>query len=283
MHSEEDLTPSSSSSSSTTAKRCPSSQEDNDDDAEVNRPKRQRTIPQAMSHMEFSDSSETVTVQGNEVPSLIPYLKPFRTIVIDASYAAKKSFRIRELLQHVIDRKQNARILCLSVRIIHSYDMLAQLEDQFGFESYKDITTERDDKGELIRPLGSVDRLICSYESMHRLYNYKDVSDQPQYDVLILDEFRSLCDTMCKKGDMPDPQASEYLLKHFMRTAPTLVTADADTSYDNACKFALDGILPTNRARCTIKVLGNKLQRHLSIFFKGWHAQNSTAPDKHVH
>ena len=147
------------------------------------------------------------------------------------------------------------------------FDMLVQLKDQFGFESYKDITTERDNQGEIITPLGSIGRLICSYESLHRLYNHKDSADQPQYDVLVLDEFRSLCDTMCKKGDMIDPQTSQFLLKHFMCTSPTLVTADADTSYDSACTFALDGILPADRPKCTIKVLCNKLQRHLRIFF----------------
>ena len=279
---EEDL----SSSSSATTKRCPSPKDDDGED--TNRPKRQRrttSIPQAMSHMAPSTgSSETVTVQGNEVPSLIPYLQPFRPIIIDASYAAKKSFRIRELMQYMIRKNPKTRILCLSVRIIHSFDMLAQLKDLFGFQSYKDITTERDNQGEIITPLGSIGRLICSYESLHRLYNHKDSADQPQYDVLVLDEFRSLCDTMCKKGDMIDPQTSQFLLKHFMYVHVT-----------NSCHCRRGHVV---RQRVQVRVRrdspgGPATMHHQGalqqaaeapehLLYKGWHAQNSKAPDKPI-
>jgi hypothetical protein len=113
--------------------------------------KRQRMeapLPQAMRHLAAYAGSDPVMVPGCEVPGLIPYLKEGRTMVIDGSYVSKKSFRIREIFTHVIKQFPNARIPCLSVRITHSIDMLAQLKAEYGFESCRCISCTKFDNND---------------------------------------------------------------------------------------------------------------------------------------
>jgi hypothetical protein len=133
----------------------------------------------ALSHLK--QSAKVTEVEQAQVPGLAPHLEPNTHLLIQASYATKKSYRIRELFKFYLEMcdkpREEVRILCFSVRRIHAHDQLAQLGREFGFKSYLG-EVEQDASVNL----GEINKLIISLESLHKLWKYPGLKP---YDVLI--------------------------------------------------------------------------------------------------
>ena len=216
----------------------------------------------AMGHFNIR-FSPPVEVDSDEVPALAPYVQEGQHLLIQASYACKKSVRIRELFKHYLAKcgkpPEDVRILCTSVRIIHAHDLSAQLGESFGFVSYKDEV----EKNPFV-DLTKANKLIISMESMHKLLRHS-TSNVPQYDFLVVDEARSLVDVFSKK-DTVNSETSVYMFEQLLLNTPFCIFADADICYDNAVTEMIQAITP-NKGFQRLHITKHKLKRRLKLYF----------------
>ena len=222
-----------------------------------------------LSHLKTK--SKTTSVPGRQVPGLAPHLERNTHLLIQASYASKKSYRIRELFTNYLEKCDkpagDVRILCFSVRIIHAHDQLAQLGREFGFKSYKDEVKEDPDVD-----LSKVKKLIISLESLRKLMRFSS-SAVPKYDIVVVDEARSLVDVFSKE-DTKNFGTSEFMFRSLLKDTPLCIFADADMGYDNAVPSLLRAITP-HKGIHLLDVEKNVLQRHMKLYFGQESYQNS--------
>jgi len=222
-----------------------------------------------LSHLKTK--SKTTSVPGRQVPGLAPHLERNTHLLIQASYASKKSYRIRELFTNYLEKCDkpagDVRILCFSVRIIHAHDQLAQLGREFGFKSYKDEVKEDPDVD-----LSKVKKLIISLESLRKLMRFSS-SAVPKYDIVVVDEARSLVDVFSKE-DTKNFGTSVFMFRSLLKDTPLCIFADADMGYDNAVPSLLRAITP-HKGIHLLDVEKNVLQRHMKLYFGQESYQNS--------
>jgi hypothetical protein len=126
---------------------------------------------------DFSTMSTFLGPDGSERRSIVPieFHGSDRLTIIRAGMGCGKSQRCIDYI-----KKHNPkRVLILTARVQQAYTSLGRYNKSgLGFQLYKDVTN-----------LAATDRLICQFESLHRLM---DSGVFESYDLVIIDEVRGL-------------------------------------------------------------------------------------------
>lgn len=142
-------------------------------------------------------------------------------------------FQAEYAMNNAIDRHlvPLRRILIITCRITFSVTMKGLYP---SFEHYHETSSA---------PWGA-DHAIRQYESLHRLYDNRN--PLRLYDLIILDEFRSILDCMCcAKTNKQNFRRNADMLKLLLQGARQVLISDADLNYDSVCSTALEGMLPS--------------------------------------
>jgi hypothetical protein len=196
-------------------------------------------------------------------------IKEGETLLIDWDCGGGKSCRIRDRLQDLFIEKPSARVLLTSVRIIHALD-LKQALSSAGVEPalYTDyVGRER----ELMEQR-------CVVISAEQLLHVRLVGDRP-FDMLILDEVRSLCDKFKRQSTLSSYE-SVLQLEHAYKTARYVIAADADCHLDNAVTYMLGGM--ATRPVQTLRGSHKQLKRTLYCEFSGGGSQKPPVAFSHA-
>ena len=186
---------------------------------------------------------------------LVAEMRHTDCVMIDAACGLGKSTCIRGYLEHVVKTEPDARILMLSVRVIHATNILA------------DFTTR------VLRPVsylnGKVKDLldhsfvILSWEQANRLAFKLQSGNQSPFTHVILDEIRSGLEKVEYDSTVKDMTCFECVWEVAKR-ARKLILADAD------CRF--DEVVPTFLRTLQIKYVTwhvpyRRLKRKLLVEF----------------
>ena len=140
------------------------------------------------------------------------YMPPETTLLVDAGCSMGKSTQFCAFVRRVREAKPNARVLCLSSRIIHAHDLCADYRD---FEPAMYLDYKGREKELVQKPF-----VILSLE----LAFYLQFS-QTAFDVLVLDEARSLCDKFAVESTIKNPDCFEQLRVHYTRATYVLASS----------------------------------------------------------
>ena len=193
--------------------------------------------------LNYFQTAHTIELEGEVVPEL--RLREGSTLQVVAGCGTQKSWKTRQALDLL---PMNARIVALSVRISHAYDMLRELKE-FGFEVYKDETTD----------IKNSPRLIISLESLHRMETVLPPS------LLILDEVRTLAAAV---GGSTVKRSNSYnLIADIYKSSKYCVALDADCELDGAVAAFLGGMDKTRPVSKWI-LPHNSMPRTMRVGFK---------------
>ena len=181
-------------------------------------------------------------------------IKPNTTLLIDAGCALGKSTQIQAFLQRVFEANPKARVCCISSRIIHAHDLCADYADCCVTPAmYKDYKGKE-------KQLVDQQFVIISLELAFYL-QYCNTA----FDVLILDEARSLCDKFAEQTTIKNPMCFDQLRLHYSR-ATYVIAADADCRIDNAVKYLLQ-MEPSRPVRKWL-YHHQRLKRKMIVYFR---------------
>ena len=147
------------------------------------------------------------------VPRLEP--QPGATLLLDADCGLGKTTAIRRFMRELFEAKSGARVLVVSVRIVHALDLAASLgECDVAPALY---TEYKGRERELVQQQCVV---LSAEQCMHA-----ELTSQP-WDLLVLDEVRSLCDKF-KRGSTLNRIRSVPQLQAAYARARYCLAADA--------------------------------------------------------
>jgi hypothetical protein len=195
---------------------------------------------------------------------LLETLKTTPTVLIDADCGLGKSTCIRQCLELLHAEYQGTlRVLIVSVRVIHAYDIAAAV------------------KSDTINPVTYLDKHMdgpilfnqaCIVVSMEQMYRASDV-DKP-WDVVILDEIRSGLGKFIFESTLKDMN-SVIQFDRVCRECKYLIAADADCRKDGATEVFLKGL---HRPYVVWDVPIIRLHRKLSVEFISGSTSQTTIP-----
>jgi hypothetical protein len=179
-----------------------------------------------------------------------------RALLISASMGLGKSYQMR----HYIQKHNPKRVCVLTARRQQAHTGLGLLQD-LGFVHYGSVSGQ----------LGQVNRLIVQVESMYRLLAFQGAIEP--FDLLILDEARSIIGQTCSptNGDLLQQNASLFLalLKH----TPRVLLMDEDLEADGVVKELVDQVWPTTDTRQILRYTHVALPRSLeTLSADKWYA-----------
>jgi hypothetical protein len=181
-------------------------------------------------------------------------IKPNTTLLVDAGCALGKSTQFLAFVRRVLQEKPSARVLCLSSRIIHAHDLCADYADcPVKPAMYKDYKRK---ETELVKQQFVILSLELAFYLQHC---------DAAFDVLILDEARSLCDKFALQTTLRHPGCFEQLRIHYAR-ATYVLAADADCGVDNAVTYLLQ--MEATRPVVTWRLPHQRLKRRLTVYFR---------------
>ena len=169
-------------------------------------------------------------------------------------------------MQRLYAQKPTARVLLVSVRIIHALDLAAALQTT-GVQPAL-YTDYRGNERDLVREQCVV---LSMEQCMHLQLGHV------QWDLVVLDEVRSLADKFGISTTLSAASSVTQLQRAYAR-ARYCIAADADCSLDNAVTYLLDGM--ASRPVNTLRVTHKRLHRTLCCTFDGKAVQR--VPDAFV-
>ena len=152
-----------------------------------------------------------------------------RCYCVLAGMSMGKTHQTRDLISKL---PSTARVLFVSTRRAFGFSQ----KGDYKCAHYKD----KDDKK------WEANRFICQYESLWKLYGHN-----PKYDIIVLDEVRSLISNMCCTVTNKDSKLRQNsdMLKFLMEQART-TCLDATWSSTRACLFSSRVFSTLLRSRC---------------------------------
>eukprot|EP01047_Picozoa_sp_COSAG01_P051871 COSAG01_NODE_5395_length_4290_cov_5.110475_2_plen_469_part_00 len=175
-----------------------------------------------------------------------------------------KSTCIRDCLEKLHAERQGAlRILLVSVRVIHAYDIAAAITS----ENIKPVTYL--DEGMEGQALFKQPCVVVSLEQMYRAF-----AVEVPWDVVILDEIRSGLGKWIFESTLKD-MGSVIQFDRVCRECTYLIAADADCRKDVATEVFLRGL---QRPYVVWDVPVKRLKRKLSVEFISSHTSQTTIP-----
>ena len=177
------------------------------------------------------------------------------TLLIDADCGLGKTTAIRRYMSELFASNSQARVLVVSVRIVHALDLAAGLAE-CGVEPSL-YTDYKGRERELVQQRCVV---ISAEQCMHLSLS------SHRWDLLVLDEVRSLCDKF-KRHSTLTSYRSVAQLQAVYAGARYCIAADADCSLDNGVMHLLTGM--HCRTVHTLKMSRKKLKRTLFCEFDG--------------
>ena len=163
---------------------------------------------------------DVLVTEHQALDRVLPFkLDAFRKVLcVKAGMSMGKTYQTRKLIAK-LDPK---RILCISTRISLSRSQEGVLSG-LGFQHYSEGTCGN--------------RLIMQYESLHKL------EGSEPFDLVIMDECRSLCDNMTSVfTNEANLRINATLLKLFAQAATRVLCLDADLEVDGAVRHLTEAL-----------------------------------------
>lgn len=171
-----------------------------------------------------------------------------RCYCIQAGMSLGKTHQIVKYLSRFLAANPRARVLIVSTRIAFGISQKSSYAD-FHVSHYADRQhygrAVKDLQGHVIpnRSVWSADRLIVQYESLHNL------KGQDKFDIVILDEARSLMSNMCCPATNPGPRLRQNAntLRWLLKSSTMAFCMDADLAFDGALPNYLKSLFPSSQ------------------------------------
>jgi len=191
------------------------------------------------------------TKKCDEPGSLFKPLPSTRCFTVDAGMGAGKTTASTEFIENCDDEYQllvtTRRSLSFTQR--KNYAKLGFVHYKYGTHSvkqWKELQQKIKDK--LVKPEEDYlksKKLIIQYESLHKLL----LIGNHKWDVVILDEARSLCANMCCIATNRNEKLARnsQMLRTIMQNARLTLVTDADTRYDPCVPDFLQSIFEPNQ------------------------------------